>query len=376
MLKRLTALILMLAMLVSCAMAEDIQPEEIQPEVLQLEREEVRQFVEALFLAATGVTLEEEKELRKEMNEEEILARNAFNAEYRAKTLPWLMAAFAAEKEIDPEAAPEPTHEPTPTIDPMATPDPDAPIVWTIKDSYAAFAENVHGAAYLELLKNFGGGETARDMEITRNICGMWMGEINHAELNWMNNDYVFWLYGPGTQIDYPVVQGEDNKYYLKRMFNKKRNAAGALFVDYRNLPDFQDPNTLVYGHHMRNDSMFGTLTEYERQSYYESHPYMLVMDGERVYLAELFAGYTTTDKDHCYDIAISGRQDMLDFITRAKEKSDFASAVQVDYTDKLATFSTCAYAFEDARYIVLGRLQLLNEIDAEQMSLDLSETD
>lgn len=359
MLRRLIALMLFLAVMGSCCLAEEIQPEATAE---PMDSEQVRAFVEMLFLAATGTTQEIEKELRKEITGEDLSARNAVNAEYRAKTLPWLLAAFAPEKELDPEATPEPTPEPTPTSDPMQTPDPDAVPVWTAEDSYAAFAENEFGMQYLAMLAELGGGEMEKDMEITREICKMWMDEINHAELHWINNDYVCWLYAPVTQIDYPVVQCEDNKYYLKRLFNRKRNAAGTLFVDYRNLPDFQDPNTLIYGHHMRNDSMFGTLTEYERQSYYESHPYMLVLTPDAVYLAELFAGYTTTDKDHCYDIAISDAQDMLDFIARAKEKSDFESAVPAGAGDTLATFSTCAYAFEDARYIVIGRMHRLEE--------------
>jgi len=218
----------------------------------------------------------------------------------------------------------------------------------------------------------------AEDMDaclaLTKEICAQWMTEIDHEMLAEMNGDYRCWIYAPGTQIDYPVVQGEDNSRYLKRLFNGERNSAGTLFVDYRNLPDFQDPNTLIYGHHMRNDSMFGTLTDYAEQTYYEGHPIMLVMTPDEIFLLEIFAGYTTSDKDHCYDIAISDEEDMAAFIEEAVRKSDFVSGVQVQTTDRLVTLSTCAYAFEDARYILIGRIVPVWDAGMEEAEDEIQE--
>ena len=339
--KKLVAIVM--ALLIPWAMAEPA-------EETVMEQETVHAFVEALFLAVTGTEHEAEAVLREGMTWAEIVERNEKCADYRSRTLPWLLATLDVAPE---EISEEPTAEPTPEPEP----DPDAELLWTIEDSYAAFTGNEAGISYLELLSELGGGDMEKDLAITREICEMWMLEIDHEMLYEMNEDYVCWLYAPGTQIDYPVVHGEDNSYYLKRMFNGESNAAGTLFVDYRNLSEFRDPNTLIYGHHMRNDSMFGTLTDYDEQAYYESHPYMIIMDAEKVYLAELFAGYTTDKRDHCYDIAISDEEDMLEFLDEAREKSDFLSSVEVDAKDSLVTFSTCAYAFENARYILIGRL-------------------
>ena len=234
---------------------------------------------------------------------------------------------------------------------------------------YTAFGETEAGLAYLTLLESMGGGSREKSLLITQEICGMWMAQVNHEELAGMNGDYRCWIYAPGTQIDYPVVQSDDNSHYLKRMFNGARNSAGTLFIDYRNLSDFQDPNTLIYGHHMRNDSMFGTLTDYADQEYYEGHPILLIMTVDEVFLLEIFVGYTTSDKDHCYDIAISDEEDMAAFIDEAVRKSDFASGVQVKTTDRLVTLSTCAYAFEDARYILIGRI-----VSVWNTEMDISE--
>ena len=192
---------------------------------------------------------------------------------------------------------------------------------------------------------------------MTRQLCRAWMAEVDHEALAAMNGDYACWLYAPGTQIDYPVVHGEDNSRYLSTLFNGEKNASGTLFIDYRNLADFADPNTLIYGHHMRNDSMFGQINDYQEQAFYAAHPYMLVMSGKEIAVIEVLAGYTTSSSDHCYDIAISDEEDMEAFVETARGKSDFTSGVEVSGSDRLVTLSTCAYAFENARYIVIGRL-------------------
>ena len=351
--RRLLAVVL-LAALLGCAYAEETASLQEEPEL--------QPIVNALFAAATGTAEESEVQLRKELTEEEILARNAQNALYRAQTLPWLLAALTpieaeAEEETLPAPTPEPTPEPTAEPTPEPSPDPDAPPVYSIGDSYAAFLANELGRAYLDLLARLGAEDMESCLQLSREACSAWMAEVDHASLEGMNPDYACWLFAPDTKMDYPIVHCEDNQRYLRRMFNGAQNSSGTLFMDYRNLPDFQDPNTLVYGHHMRNESMFGSLTRYITQAYYEAHPYALVTAEGAVYLLEIFAGYTTSDGDPCYDIAISDEQDMLDFLAAVRRRSDFTSEVQVMEYDRLVTLSTCAYSFRNARYIVIGRL-------------------
>lgn len=363
MLRRWIAALLAMLLLTGSAIAEEAVQEEMMIPVYapaDMTAEEIQLFIEAMFAAATGTTAEQEKELRKDVTEEEIEARNAVNAEYRVRTLPWLTAVFRPEipaEEFIP--VPDEADMPQPTPEPTTVPDGEEAELpaYTTHDSYAAFGETEAGLEYLSLLESMGGDSREKSLLITQEICGMWLAQVDHEKLMEMNGDYRCWIYAPGTQIDYPVVQCEDNSNYLKRMFNGERNSAGTLFIDYRNLPDFQDPNTLIYGHHMRNDSMFGTLTDYAEQVYYEGHPIMLVMSADEFFLLEIFAGYTTSDEDHCYDIAISDEEDMEAFIGEAVRKSDFVSSVQVLTTDRLVTLSTCAYAFEDARYILIGRI-------------------
>jgi len=354
---RIIAVTLVFILLFSYAAAAEIQPEAAEEKLhiyvsADMEAEELHAFVEMLFAAVVGTTVEDEKKLRPDMTEEAIEERNTNNAAYRARTLPWLIAAFQTE-------TPEPV--------PEATFSPEELLVYTTEDSYAAFSETKPGMDYLALLASMGGEDLEKCMLITQEICQAWMSQVDHAKLMEMNGDYRCWIYAPGTQIDYPIVQSDDNGHYLKRMLNGERNSAGTLFIDYRNLPDFQDPNTLIYGHHMRNDSMFGTLTDYAAQTYYEGHPIMLMMSPKEIFLLQIFAGYTTSDKDHCYDIAISDEEDMAAFIGEALQKSDFDSGVQVDTVDRLVTLSTCAYAFDDARYILIGRIVPVWDIEKEK---------
>lgn len=345
--KRILALILAL-MLVPAALSE-ATPEPTRDPVLT---ETIHNVVNLLFAAAIGTDAETETEARKDLTEEEILVRNAANLEYRQKTLPWLTEALRIEEEI-----PEPTPSPSPSLTPEPSPEVSPEPVWTIEDSFAAFQENVLGTEYLNLLTTLGATDMEAAMQLTKEYFALWLEEIDHEFLRNINADYAFWIFAPGTQIDYPVVHGEDNSKYLNRLFNGAKNSAGTLFVDYRNLPEFQDPNTLIYGHHMRNDSMFGALTDYAEQSFFDAHPYFLLIAEDEILLGEIFAGYTTSDKDHCYDIAISDEDDMRIFLDEALRKSDFISGVLPETTDRLVTLSTCAYAFENARYIAIARL-------------------
>ena len=322
-----------------------------QEDALTMPPEEAGAFVEAMFRAAAGVSFQGEWDFREGMTLEQRLARNGERAEYRARTLPWLEAALLPYP--DPEAMPTPTPAPTATPAPEETPE----TVYTTADSYAAFMESELGNAFLDLMRVYGAADEESALALSRRVTQEWMAQIDHEMLRGMNGDYLLWLYAPGTQIDYPVVQDEGNDYYLSHLFNGDRNASGTLFADYRNLPDFLDPNTIIYGHHMRNDSMFGTLTDYEDQEYFEANPYLLVYNEKEIALLEVFAGYTTDSADHCYNLAIYGEKEMNYFIRKAAEKSDFNTTVEVTHLDRIVTLSTCAYAFENARYVLLTRM-------------------
>ena len=289
-----------------------------------------REVVEALFAAAAGTGFDAEQRLRAGLSEQACLERSAELMDYRAKTLPWLCAAFGAE----------------------------AQDMQLLSEGYAAMQGCDAGRTYLELLEGFGFAGAQACMEGTRRACQSWLAEIDHAALAQINPDYACWLYCPDSPIDYPVVQGADNSAYLHRLFNCESNACGTLFIDCRNLSDFQDPNTLIYGHHMRDGSMFKSISYYADQASYDAHPWMLLISEGELAVLELFAGCTTSKHDPCYELALSDANDLLALAEELKEKSDFASGVEIRPGDRLVTLSTCAYAFENARCIAVGRLR------------------
>ena len=93
---------------------------------------------------------------------------------------------------------------------------------------------------------------------------------VDFQKLKEENSDIIAWIYCEDTPINYPVVLAKDNSYYLHRKINGDYGFAGTLFADYRNKGDFSDNNTIIYGHNMKNDTMFGTITEYRNQEYFD----------------------------------------------------------------------------------------------------------
>jgi sortase B len=180
--------------------------------------------------------------------------------------------------------------------------------------------------------------------------------EIDFDALKSRNDDVVGWLYCPDTVINYPVAQGEDNNQYLRRDLDGKYLVTGTLFADYRNGKVEADSNYIIYGHNMRNSTMFGTLIKYKEQTYYDAHPVFYYLTPEKTYKIELYAGLVIKSDSEIYAINQSASQ--LDIqISQFKEKSTFKSDVEYTPGDKVITLSTCSYEFEDARYILIGKL-------------------
>ena len=166
------------------------------------------------------------------------------------------------------------------------------------------------------------------------------------------NSDIVGWLYCPDTPINYPVVKGKDNSQYLRTDLEGKYLVGGTLFADYRNGDFGKDANYIVYGHNMKNLTMFGTLAKYKSQSYYDAHPVLYFLTPEGNYIIELFAGAVVKRDSAIYQPAPKAST-ISDIIA----KSTFRSTSALTEGDSIITLSTCSYEFNNARYVLLGRL-------------------
>lgn len=171
------------------------------------------------------------------------------------------------------------------------------------------------------------------------------------------NKDIIAWIYSEGTPINYPIVQSKDNDYYLRRLINGNYNSSGTLFMDYRNSSNFEDFNTIIYGHNMKNSAMFGTLVNYKNQSYYDEHKNMYIFTENQNYKLSIFAGFEVSSESEIYTYPKTQKTNE-NLLNLAKSKSTFKSEIIPSAKDKIITLSTCDYNFENARYILLGTLE------------------
>lgn len=181
------------------------------------------------------------------------------------------------------------------------------------------------------------------------------------------NPDIIGWLYCEDTPINYPIVQAEDNDYYLYRLPDGTSNISGSIFADFRNLPDFSDPNTMIYGHNMKNGTMFSTLRNYRQQSYYDAHPTLWILTPEQAFRVDLLAGYITPSDGDIYNV-FSSAEEMQPVLAKVIEGSTFRPAEVPEDIQNIVTLSTCTYEFNAARYILVGNLVPVAYLPQEEL--------
>lgn len=182
------------------------------------------------------------------------------------------------------------------------------------------------------------------------------------AVLKVWNPDIVGWIWDPGTDIDYPIVQGVDNEYYLNRTVDGKRSVIGSIFMESKNQRDFSDDLTILYGHHIREGRMFSSLSGFKRQAYYEEHPYMILYTPEQDYRLELFAGQVLDGQTGTFPLVFGEPEARKEWLITTLSTSTFRSQVTVAEAERIVALCTCSYEYQDARYVVYGVLRDLEE--------------
>ena len=145
---------------------------------------------------------------------------------------------------------------------------------------------------------------------------------VDFQQLLSTNDDVCGWLYSKDTVINYPVAQGEDNNQYLHHLLDGTYNSSGTLFLDCECGPEFSGANSIIYGHNMKDGSMFNSLHSYSDQAYYDAHP---VLYGA--------------------------------WLNKMKSQSVFTTDTDVTVDDRVVTLSTCTYEYDNARFVVQGKL-------------------
>ena len=183
------------------------------------------------------------------------------------------------------------------------------------------------------------------------------VSEKDFAKLRQTMPDIVGWIRLDDSVIDYPVVQGEDNEYYLKHFPDGTQNRFGSIMMDEANRGDFSDTVNILHGHHMRGGSMFGGLHQYESREYWETHQTIRLMTPDGDYDVAVFAAYTVNGYTFTYPTNFDTEEDFNKFIHRAITSTPYDTGIEVTFEDRLLMLSTCVYTFDGARFIVLGKI-------------------
>ena len=178
--------------------------------------------------------------------------------------------------------------------------------------------------------------------------------------------DIIGWLSLPDTAINYPVTQTDNNEYYLHHLYDGTYNKVGCLFADYENQADFSDRNTIIYGHNMRDGSMFAALNEYGGQSYYDGHPQMYLVTPDGGYVMEVFSAFEAKPAESGSDTSpwrLSWKDDgaYTTWLSEMAGRSVIETDVTVTSSDKVLTLSTCTPGGK-SRFIVMGKLASVND--------------
>ncbi len=183
--------------------------------------------------------------------------------------------------------------------------------------------------------------------------------KIDFEALQAVNKEIIGWIYMPNTKIDYPLVHGTDNDYYISHSANKETNRAGAIFLDYQNDSGFSDQNTVIYGHRMNDGSMFADLHLYEKDAFFKENDrvYVYLPDGT-VSTYGIFSSYIVNEIDDTYTLGFSSDDKFDDYLKKMQGRSGVKTDVQLSPQDKIITLSTCVQGQDTKRYVVQAVLE------------------
>ena len=173
--------------------------------------------------------------------------------------------------------------------------------------------------------------------------------KIDFVELKKLNQDVVAWIKIPGTRINYPVVHGSDDEEYLHQTFLKKRNSSGAIFLEAKCKNNFTSENNIIYGHHMRNGTMFADLVKLRDQKFVKEHDQIqLYLPGKTIDLTIVSAYAGSVQK---IPISFKSKLDKKKWEENIKKRSEIYSTKKL--TGRIYTFVTCSYERKNNRTYV-----------------------
>lgn len=187
---------------------------------------------------------------------------------------------------------------------------------------------------------------------------------VDFEALQALNPDCVGWIYFENLDISYPIMQSEDNDYYLRRTFEKQHVTAGSIFMDYQNASDFSDENTFIYGHNMKDKTMFGKLNEYAEKDFYQKNPNFYIYAPGYIYRYDVFSCYVgAVAEEDIFSLSFASEEEYQKYLDMIQGKAAYDTGVEVTAEDRIVTLMTCNTAGQDYRFFVHGVLAETTEL-------------
>lgn len=181
---------------------------------------------------------------------------------------------------------------------------------------------------------------------------------IDLTTLRQVNPDVLGWISIPETKVSYPLLQGTDNQFYLNHAWDKTNNSVGSIYLEAQCNPDFSDFNTLIYGHRMKDSSMFGSLKHYQDQDYLDAHPQIIITDDTGTKRYQIYSAFEAEIDASVYLIGTLSKTEKQAIIDYTLEKNVLASEITPTTEDQLITLCTCTNHGYESQWVVLGVLK------------------
>lgn len=179
--------------------------------------------------------------------------------------------------------------------------------------------------------------------------------DIDLEDLQSINSDVLGWITIPDTELSYPLLQGTDNQYYLKRDWTGQPDTGGSIFLEATNNRDFFDFHTIIYGHRMRNGTMFAAMKYYQDLDFWKEHPSIYIVTNSHIRQYDIFAAYETPVKGIVFELELADRENEL--IRFCMENTEIQTGIVPKDSDRILTLSTCPQKGYSKRWVVQGYL-------------------
>lgn len=240
---------------------------------------------------------------------------------------------------------------------------------YTSEAADSSSSESIAASSSLEDTSSDTGDETEEEVEKKPFVKIKAPINVDFASLKEINKEIVGWLYIPCLDISYPMVRGTDDDYYLHRTFERKDNFAGSIFVESKNKGDFQDPNTIIYGHNMNDGSMFGRLSRLTSEDKYKDDPYIWILTPDQNYKYQMFSLHVTKVDSSVYTLFTGTDHRFISWALDMQSQSKAElEELKFSLDSKIITLSTCT-GDSSTRYVVQG-VRILGDPPAKKTNV------